>query len=203
MFEDESEDELEEDLPEPPLPPAPKEPPIAPLPPEPPFARRARRRGDSVKNVTIRGIEADVYSEFSQQMKILGMTMGDAITKMMTDVLKDFDEVFPDLSAMSIRSKARPKGHIEHHDELSISARDLVEANAVMRFSHIGFLEIEPDVTRDLFVRYIRNISHCGQVRVPAVLPKLLVYSKVHFCKDIEIYDVKKPEEPAEDEQSE
>ncbi|MHA2497478.1 MAG: hypothetical protein ACXAEI_18555 [Candidatus Hodarchaeales archaeon] len=171
---------------------------------EPPMFRARRGSGGRVKNVTIRGIEAEIYNEFSQQMKILGMTMGDAISKMMTDVLKDFDETFPDLSAKSLRAKARlPKAVISHHDELSVGARDLIDANARVTFSHMGLLEIGPDVTRELFLRHIGRITHSDTVRIPAVLPKLVVYSRVQFCDRIEIYDVESPKETGEKKEAE
>ncbi|MFW9915470.1 MAG: hypothetical protein ACFFGZ_07640 [Candidatus Thorarchaeota archaeon] len=181
--------------------PPPPPPPIAPLPPEPPEPPMFHARhgsGGRVKNVTIRGIEAEIYNEFSQQMKIFGMTMGDAITKMMSDVLKDFDETFPDLSAKSLRTRARlPKAVISHHDELTVGAKDLIDANARVTFSHMGLLEIGPDVTRELFLRHIARITHSDTVRIPAVLPKLVVYSRVQFCDTIEIYDVESPKETA------
>lgn len=187
--------------------PPPPPPPIAPLPPEPPeppMFRAHRGSGGRVKNVTIRGIEAEIYNEFSQQMKILGMTMGDAISKMMSDVLKDFDETFPDLSAKSLRTRARlPKAVISHHDELTVGAKDLIEANARVTFSHMGLLEIGPDVTRELFLRHVGRITHSDTVRIPAILPKLVVYSRVQFCDQIEIYDVDLSKETADKKESE
>ncbi|MFX0114828.1 MAG: hypothetical protein ACFFB3_09800 [Candidatus Hodarchaeota archaeon] len=200
--EDEIEEDIEDELRHPPPPPPPRAPPLPPTPPEPFFFEwhnREGRRG-RVKNITIRGIDSEVYGEFSQQMKILGMTIGDAISKMMSDVLKDFDETFPDLSARSLRGRARlPKASISHHDELSIGAQDLIESNARMGFSHIGLIELEPDVTRDIFIRYVGYISHCERVRIPKVLPKLLVLSRVHHCEDIEIYHVEKSQEVTEE----
>ena len=159
--------------------------------------RAHRGSGGRVKNVTIRGIEAEIYNEFSQQMKILGMTMGDAISKMMSDVLKDFDETFPDLSAKSLRARLR-KAEISHHKELAVGARDLIEANARVTFSHINLLEIGPDVTRELFLRHVGRINHSRTVRIPAILPKLVVYSRIQFCKRIEIYEVESPKETGE-----
>ncbi|MHA2370537.1 MAG: hypothetical protein ACXADX_17105, partial [Candidatus Hodarchaeales archaeon] len=197
-------DEEAEELFHSPPPPLPPLAPLPPEPPEPPMFRARRGSGGRVKNVTIRGIEAEIYNEFSQQMKILGMTMGDAISKMMTDVLKDFDETFPDLSAKSLRAKARlPKAVISHHDELSVGARDLIDANARVTFSHMGLLEIGPDVTRELFLRHIGRITHSDTVRIPAVLPKLVVYSRVQFCDRIEIYDVESPKETGEKKEAE
>ncbi|MFW9992690.1 MAG: hypothetical protein ACFFD4_11640 [Candidatus Odinarchaeota archaeon] len=147
--------------------------------------------GKGPKNVTIRGIDAQIYDDFSQNMKILGMTMGDAITKMMKDILTDFDGTFPSLSAKILKTEAKlPKLTIFEHDHISISAEDLVEADARTSFHNIDFLEFEPDITKELFLRYVNHISDCKTVKLPSILPKLLVYSKIRNCDEIEIYEI-------------
>lgn len=150
--------------------------------------RNMSRRGP--KNVTIRGIDADTYDDFSQNMKILGMTMGEAISKMMKDVLADFDGTFPAISAKTFRKAARlPKLSIVDHDHISIQAQDLAESESRIVFHDIKFLEFEPNVTRELFLRHVSHISDCKLVRLPAILPKLLVLSKIRDCSEIEIYE--------------
>jgi hypothetical protein len=146
-----------------------------------------------LKNVTIRGINSEIYDEFSHSMKMLNMTIGDAVTKMMRDIIDDLDESFSDLK---IRSKLSSKklfdrlerAAVKHHRRLIINGKDLTEANAALSFSHIGELMISSDVTRELFNKHIRHISHCQTVRVPEILPKLLLLSRIKFCRNIEIY---------------
>jgi len=183
----------ENGTPHPPPPPPPHPPPLLPA------FRDSEHWEESqgkVKNVTIRGIDAEAYSQFSKNMKLLGMTMGDAITKMMQDVLKDFDETFPDLSSKSLKTgKQLPQMTIANHEDLTISAKDLIEADAYISFLHIEDLELKPDITRELFLRHIKTIAHCDDVRIPSVLPKLLVYSRIIHCDDIELYEVENLEE--------
>ncbi|MHA2362612.1 MAG: hypothetical protein ACXAC7_01545 [Candidatus Hodarchaeales archaeon] len=145
-----------------------------------------------VKNVTIRGIESKTYEDFSYYMKVLGMTLGEAVTKMMTEVMKNYDGTFPDLSAKAFKGKEPlKKANISHHNILSVSEHDLIDANARLSFSHISLLELEADITVKSFNRFIRSISHCDKVRIPNIFPKLLVFSKLEGCDEIEIYDQK------------
>ncbi|MFX0182580.1 MAG: hypothetical protein ACFE95_05800 [Candidatus Hodarchaeota archaeon] len=146
-----------------------------------------------LKNVTIRGIDSEIYDEFSHSMKMLNMTIGDAVTKMMRDVIEDLDESFSDLKIRSKLSFKKlfdrlEKASVRHHRRLIITGKDLLEANAALSFSHIGELIISPDVTREIFNKHIRHISHCRTVRVPDILPKLLLLSRIKFCRNIEIY---------------
>jgi hypothetical protein len=144
----------------------------------------------TLKSVTIRGVDGAVYDKFSQVVQMAGLTMGEAITKMMGDVMRDFDENFPDLSAESFRMMVKmDKIAIEHHERLSVSKRDLEDANRSIIFEHIRSLTFEADVTEEAFNTYVRKIQHCGTVRVPSVLPKLQIYSKIEFTDNIEIYD--------------
>ena len=167
-------------------------------------SERVRRRlpdeSRSSKTVTIRGVDGQIYEEFSQVIQSSGMTMGDAISKMMRDVSGDFDEVFPKLSAMSLKYMVRKdKITVEHFDTLSVSLKDLEETDKRVRFQHIRTLTIEPDITIEAFETYISRIEHCELVRVPNVLPKLLIYSKISHCNQIEIYPLNQGEtlEPA------
>ncbi|MFX0052641.1 MAG: hypothetical protein ACFFAJ_03250 [Candidatus Hodarchaeota archaeon] len=146
-----------------------------------------------LKNVTIRGINSEIYDEFSHSMKMLNMTIGDAVTKMMRDIIDDLDESFSDLRIPSRLSSKKLFGRLEraavkHHKKIIITGKDLVEANSALSFSHIGELIISSDVTRELFNKHIRHISHCRRVRVPDILPKLLLLSRIKFCRNVEIY---------------
>ncbi|MFX1252433.1 MAG: hypothetical protein ACFFCZ_12585 [Promethearchaeota archaeon] len=145
----------------------------------------------SEKNVTIRGIDSRVYDEFSRTIKSLGITLGEAISRMMTDVLKDFDGKMPKLSSRFYRNGAQlATAVISGHGLLHVNEKDLIEANARFSFSHIDELTFEPDVTPETFTRHVRSIEHCDQVKMPSILPKLLVYSKIRRCESIEIYQV-------------
>ena len=143
-----------------------------------------------LKNVTIRGINSSVYDDFSRKMRDLELNLGDAVNKMMEDVLTDFNDAFPDLTARATFGKFHmQKASISHYDKLTITKKDLEEANTRFSFTHIDYLTIATDVTRDVFEKYIRSISHCRRVRIPSILPKLLIYSKMFHIDEVEVYD--------------
>lgn len=149
----------------------------------------------TLKNITIRGVDAMVYDEFSQVMRTAEVTMGEALTRMMGDVLRDFDEVFPTLSAESLRyMMKRNKISISHYGTLRISRKDLVEADRRVNFNHIEELIFEEDVTEEDLNTYVGYIDHCDTVVFPSTLPKLLIYSKTQHTKNIETYDVDRQE---------
>lgn len=156
-----------------------------------------------LKNVTIRGIDSDTYEEFSHKIKNMQMNIGDAVTRMMKQITSDIDESLGELPGLSARSTFRkfrlPRANISHHDHLSIGKQDLEDANARFSFSHIGELTFEPDVTREVFRKFIRNISHCERVKVPSVLPKLMIYAKINFCDRIEVYEIEKEDSEKEE----
>ena len=85
---------------------------------------------EDVKNITIRGVDLEAYNEFSNKLKDFNMNVGDAFNRIIGDVMNDFDEVFPDLSADSLRSELKKKSiNIAGHGTLSISRKDLEEAD--------------------------------------------------------------------------
>ncbi|UCG02903.1 MAG: hypothetical protein JSW11_02725 [Candidatus Heimdallarchaeota archaeon] len=151
-----------------------------------------------LKNVTIRGIDSEIYDQFSHKIRSLRMNLGEAITKMMNDILVDLNDSLDHLPALRARTTfdkyALDRLSINHYDRLKIGRADLEEANAKITFTHIDRLTFLPDVTQEVFSRYVRSVSHCGTVRMPSIFPKLIAYSKLQFCDRIEIYDVKDEE---------
>ena len=144
-------------------------------------------RDRTMKNITIRGIDAEVYEDFTKNIKSIDMNIGEAISRMMKDVLSDFDETFPALSAKTVRRMK--KLSINHHRDLRITKEDLEEAGAKISFNHIKNLEFAPDITKEIFESYVSGIHHCDHIRMPKVLPKLILFSKVHYCRDLEFYE--------------
>ncbi len=144
-----------------------------------------------MKNVTIRGIDSEIYDEFSSSIKSLKMNIGEAITQMMQDVMEDFGETFPNLTAKGSLGKMRKdRISINALDTLRVSKKDLEEAGAEIRFSHVTKLIFEPDVDLTTFNKYVRGISHCDYVKIPAFLPKLVLLSKTQYCGKVESYPV-------------
>jgi hypothetical protein len=153
-------------------------------------------RDQNVKNVTIRGIETETYEEFSKTVKMLDMNLGEAISKMMQDVLDNFNGTFPDISAGSLKSVDKLKNlDILQHDELEVSNEDLIQANARVSFYNIGQLNLSSDITLESFNKYVNRIMDCKTIRIPKEfkdsIPKLVLLSKINHYTTIEIYDQK------------
>ena len=163
--------------------------PIAPEPPLEPEAVNRMGDNENKKSITIRGIDTEVYDDFSTKIKTVGLNIGDAVSKMMTDVLTDFDENFPEISAKGLRRKVASIS-ITHHRSLSISAADLTEDDMGYSFSHIDNLTFEPDVTKEIFLKHVKSVSHCKTVKVSMILPKLRLLSLFSFVPDLQFYDV-------------
>jgi hypothetical protein len=151
-------------------------------------------RKSKLKNVTIRGIDSEVYDQFSYKIKNLRMNLGDAITKMMNDILVDLNDSLDHLPALRARTTfdrfKLKRIRINHFDQLKVGRADLEESDKMVEFSHIDRLTFLPDVTREVFSKYVQGVSHCGTVRVPSIFPKLIMYSKLQFCDRIDVYEV-------------
>lgn len=164
-------------------------PPEAPEPPELAYTIDEPMRVSS-KTITIRGVDSEIYNAFSKKLKDADLKIGDAISKMMNDVLSDFDDHIPDLSSESLSDIVPLKRvKIQHHDNLMITKKDLVDSNVRISFYHIENLEFTADITKDIFMKYVKQIGHCDTVKVPKVLPKLIMLSKLNNVRNFVIYD--------------
>ncbi len=145
---------------------------------------------ENLKSISIRGVNAEVYEEFARKTKKLDMNMGNAITQLMQEVVSSFDEEFPKISAKSLRSTRKMPISIIGHVDLTISKQDLEEPGEKINFVNITNLSFTSDVDKDTFQKCIFKIVSCHGVRIPNVLPKLVLLSKLVECKNIEIYEV-------------
>jgi len=118
-------------------------------------------------DVTIRGIDEEVYREFSAEAKRQNKSIGELTTEAMRQYLQRF------------RKKTY---EITHYSEVVVTKADLVELNAPVRFYHIERLIISDDVDVDTFEKYVAEIAHCDYVEFPPHFPKLYAYSKCLHC---------------------
>jgi len=146
---------------------------------------------EELKNISIRGVNADVYEAFSNKIKTLELNIGEAITKIMEGVINDFDETFPQVSAANLKAiAAMNKGSIQHQRQLDISRTDLVETEMRFYFQHIDTLTFGPDIDQDTFEKYVLQIQHCHLVRLPSTMSKLRALATIQHCDDVEFYEV-------------
>lgn len=145
---------------------------------------------ENLKSISIRGVNADVYEQFVNKTKKLDMNVGNAITKLMQDVVSSFDEEFPQISARSLRTTHKMPISILGHVDLTISKQDLEEPGEKISFVNITNLYFTPDVDKDTFQKCIHKIIGCRGVRVPNIFPKLVLLSKLVECKNVDVYEV-------------
>ncbi|WP_371804901.1 hypothetical protein [Candidatus Lokiarchaeum ossiferum] len=154
-----------------------------------PFATDDFFNEENLKSISIRGVKADVYEQFVNKTKKLDMNIGKAITKLMQDVVSTFEEEFPQISAESLRSANKVPLSIVGHMDLSISKEDLEEPGEQISFIGIQNLSFSPNVDKDTYLKCINKIVGCRGIRIPNILPKLVLLSKIVDCKNIEIYE--------------
>ncbi|MHA2364839.1 MAG: hypothetical protein ACXAC7_12865 [Candidatus Hodarchaeales archaeon] len=141
------------------------------------------------KNIAIRGIDARMYEIFSRKIQAMGMQMGDAFNKIMQEILKNIDEVFPEIDASTLQSTDfLPTISIYKQEEVSISKNDLIEAESRLSINKIEKLIFKEDISKEEFKRYIISIVGCKTLLIPKKVPKLLVLSKISDIERIEYY---------------
>lgn len=145
---------------------------------------------EKYKTISIRGVNSDIYEQFSNKIKMMEMNLGEALSKLMEDVINTFDDEFPDLSASALKLSALGKLSISHHRDIRVTKEDLVGAERAVAFEHCRNLEFAPDVDKDTFLSYVKSISHSRGVRIPNMASKLVLLSRIQFCEDVEFYEI-------------
>ncbi|UYP44365.1 hypothetical protein NEF87_000650 [Candidatus Lokiarchaeum ossiferum] len=151
----------------------------------------SEEQNEKLKSISIRGVDAEIYNQFSNKIKMMDISMGDAVSKLMQEVVDTYDDKFPDFSAKSLRLSSLAQLKISHQNKLMIANEDLEETGRAFKISHCENVEFASDVSKETFLAHVLKITHCETVRFPKTLPRLLILSKVAFCENVEFYDVK------------
>ncbi len=119
-------------------------------------------------DVTIRGIDDNVYSLFSAEARRRSVPIGELVTQVMRIFLEETSEkVF----------------RVENLDELTINKKELESVGGPIGFSGIKTLTISKDVDWELFDQYVDEIRKSKTVIIPDSLTKLQVLTK---CRDVD-----------------
>jgi len=104
------------------------------------------------------------------------------------------DETYNNLKAKASRLGSKDISHlkkkdtgyitIQHIPELMVTRKDLEDTTHRVKFAHIGKLEFNLDIDKDLFYQKVKNIHHCGRISIPTKISKLLVYAKAGYCRE-------------------
>ncbi len=143
---------------------------------------------NDIKNITIRGVDMEIYDIFTNKLRDYNLNIGEAFNKMMNDVLKDFDSIFQESSTYDfIQQKKRlPKVHISSHQTLVISDEDLLSTKSRISFHNIDNLKFDSTVTKEIFLKHVDRIQNCTLVQFGQNFPKLLALAYCNNCDTVE-----------------
>ncbi|MHA2423765.1 MAG: hypothetical protein ACXAEF_03200 [Candidatus Thorarchaeota archaeon] len=128
------------------------------------------REGDHVTDVTIRGIDDQVYSLFSAEARRRSTPIGELVTQVMRIFLEETSE---------------KTFRIEKLDELTLTKDELESVGGPIGFSGIKTLTISEDVDWPLFDKYVDEIRKSKTVIIPKSLTKLQVLTKCRNVNEI------------------
>ena len=118
-------------------------------------------------DVTIRGIDDDVYARFSGEAKKRGMPIGDLTTIVMRALLDE------------------PTGRTYRIGDLVsvvVSKKDLDSLDGMVTFHSIKLLEFEDDIDWKTFDDHVGAIVNISSVKIPGMLTRFQVLTK---CKNV------------------
>ncbi len=118
-------------------------------------------------DVTIRGIEDEVYSQFSAEARKRSIPIGELVTQVMRIFLEETSE---------------KRYEIKDTDEVTITRKELESVGGPIAFIGIKVLTIDEDIDWALFAEYIDEIVNCKTVVIPKTLSKLQVLTK---CRNV------------------
>ncbi len=136
---------------------------------------RLTRRGSKMTDVTIRGIDDDVYARFAAEAKRKGIAIGELTTSVMRDYVD--------------ASSGKSAYHITDLTQLTVSKTDLESVDGLVSFSDIEMLEFDDDVDWDIFKTKVERIEDVRVVVLPKSLSKFQVLTK---ARDVQMVKTKK-----------
>jgi hypothetical protein len=120
-----------------------------------------------VTDVTIRGIEDDVYSAFSAEARKRGVTIGELVTQVMRIFLEESSEKHLVVDSV---------------DELTITRDELESVGGPIVFRGVKTLTIDDSITWELLDKYVDGIRKSKTVYIPKSLTRLQVLTK---CRNV------------------
>ena len=145
---------------------------------------------DGLRNITIRGVDIEIYEAFTSKLRDYNMNVGDAFNKMIEDVLVNFDKIFNEMSIYDFVEQQRylPRISIDSHDELTISADDLKTTKSRVSFRSVGQLVFDDSVTKEIFLLHVKEIYRCSTVKFSKDFPKLIALAYCNDCDNVEFH---------------
>ena len=123
-------------------------------------------------DVTIRGIDDEVYKRFSAEARNRGVPIGELVTLVMRALVEEAN---------------RDCYKIGNIEKVSVSKSDLESLGGPVLFHDIESLVFEDDVSIPIFQKYVMEIKHVEKLTIPKTLSKLLVYTKCYRVDNVVI----------------
>ena len=146
----------------------------------------ANNRIHSMK-LLLSNLDDETYNNLKAKASRLGIEDGRLLNELMKQAIaKPPNAGFPELSSRDISHLKKDTGYItiQHIPELLVTRKDLEDTAHRVKFAHIGKLEFNLDIDKDLFYQKVKNINHCGIISIPTKISKLLVYAKAGYCRE-------------------
>jgi len=123
-------------------------------------------------DVTIRGIDDEVYARFAAEAKRKGVSIGELTTEVMRE---------------RVEKLANPGYCINNIEELEVLRKDLESMDGPICFSNIEVLSFADDVDWDTFKAKVGSMVNIDTVSIPVNLTKLQVLIKVRNVAEIKV----------------
>ncbi|GGP21452.1 hypothetical protein GCM10007981_13330 [Thermocladium modestius] len=147
------------------------------------------------KQVTIKGVDKELYERAVQLSREMGMTAGELVNKALRAVISLTDAATKTVAgaaqAVGETGKAFTEGArgvkvITGVDELTVTKADLQAVDSPISFRGIRRLEFADDVDWDTFNSKVSSITMCGVVVLPRGVPKLKALEKCSMVNKVE-----------------
>ena len=121
-------------------------------------------------DVTIRGIDDDVYSKFTTEAKKRGLSIGELTTIVMRALVEDVGTTNYRIGNLS---------------SLEVSKKDLESLKGPVMFHNIKSLEFGDDIDWELFDKRVVIIKNCAKVLIPPSLTRFQVLTKCSMTGEV------------------
>jgi hypothetical protein len=121
-------------------------------------------------DVTIRGIDDDVYAKFTAEAKKRDLSIGELTTIVMRALVEE-------ISTANYR--------IGNLASLQVAKKDLESLKGPVMFHNIKMLEFADDIDWEMFDRSIMSIKNCAKVLIPPSLTRFQVLTKCAMVAEV------------------
>ncbi|RSN67683.1 hypothetical protein D9Q81_07775 [Candidatus Korarchaeum cryptofilum] len=145
------------------------------------------------KDITIRGLNPELYNSVAELSRRLGISIGEAINeamKLLLDVMGGLRSIQPLVEGVKEAGKSISEGisnltpvPISGIEEIELSKEDFEKFGRRVLISNVRKVVFSQDVDEATLEKYVAVIRDCDEVSFPKSISKLLALSK---CRDVD-----------------